>query len=627
MSGIVARFEFDGASCRPEFLDAMCTAMPHRSTAGIARHTDGAFAAARLCSDPRHPAVRHHLRADKLIIATDARIDNQVELRERLGLRPSASEVDLIAEAWRRWGIEFLTRIEGDFSLVLFDTATRTLVAARDRFGVRPLYYHLDGRSASFASEIGALRRLPRVGETINERRVAEYIVTLHEDVEETFLAGVQRVAPGSWLRIGPGGVQRGRYWQLEPGEGVRLASQEEYDEGFRTRFIRAVDRRVDSPAGIGSALSGGLDSTAVAMAARHLLEPRGIELHTFSAVFDDVPESDERPYIDDATALPGVVPHMIAGDHLRPLGESDRLLCVDDEPLLGPNAFISDAVYRAARSAGVGIIFEGFDGDIVISHGTARLAELARAGHLLTAWGEARRLGARFSVTPCGIFWRRAVRPLIPESVRTLRRRIGQHAVSELRRTLIHPEMIGRYDLECRVELSVAQRRRRSTSSVLDHLEGLRTPVVSLGLELLERTAARAGVDVRVPFFDRDLVEYCVALPSSQKLHDGYSRYIMRHALGGILPESVRWRGGKSSLGPNFFHVFSTYESDRVQRMVLGAPEAIAPYFDVDGLRAAALRLLRGEASGGDMVVLWKALVLDCWVRSVATTAGTGVA
>jgi asparagine synthase (glutamine-hydrolysing) len=197
------------------------------------------------------------------------------------------------------------------------------------------------------------------------------------------------------------------------------------------------------------------------------------------------------------------------------------------------------------------------------------------------------------------------------------MRRRISGSAGRELASSMIDTQTVRRFALADRFDDIVHARRWRSRRQRLDHLGELESAVVPLGMELLDYTAAGAGVELRHPFMDRELVEFCLGLPPEQKLHDGWSRYILRTGLEGILPEQIRWRGGKSSLAANFRWTLGRYERERILRVISEAAEVIEPYYDMEAVRSATRRFSDGSATATEEIALWKAAVLGGWIRS----------
>src|SRR2546425_12240871 len=159
-------------------------------------------------------------------------------------------------------------------------------------------------------------------------------------------------------------GVRMEQYWVLDPEREIRMKSDGEYAEAFREIFTEAVRCRLRSAFPVGSMLSGGLDSSSIVCVARQLLAQNGsTPLHTFSVVFPDLPECDEREYIDAVVAGGGVEPHYLRGDELSPVAGLERQLDQQDEPFYAPNLFLHAGLYDAAAHTGVRVLLDGLDG------------------------------------------------------------------------------------------------------------------------------------------------------------------------------------------------------------------------------------------------------------------------
>ena len=168
-------------------------------------------------------------------------------------------------------------------------------------------------------------------------------------------------------------------YWSLDPTSELRLGSDEEYAAAYREMFTEAVRCRLRSAFPRGSHLSGGLDSSSVTCVARKLSQQTDTaRWHTFSNIFEDVPQCDERPFINAVLAQGGYIPHYIHADRSSPLMDLERVFWHQEEPAIGPNHFLPWQLNRAASQAGVRVVLDGFDGDTTVSHGAVRFTELA---------------------------------------------------------------------------------------------------------------------------------------------------------------------------------------------------------------------------------------------------------
>ena len=493
-------------------------------------------------------------------------------------------------------------------------------------------YYFLSCKFFVFASEIKALLCHPEVPRKLNQVRVGEYLASMFDDKTITFYAGILRLPPAHSLTVSRAGIQLRQYWSLDCSRELQLRSDDAYAEAFRELFIEAVHCRLRTAFPVGSMLSGGMDSSSVTCVARQLLAREGDRrLQTFSAVFDEVTECDERHFIDSVLAQNSVEPHYVHGDQISPLADLDRVLWHQDEPFYAPNLFLTWNLYQAAARQSVRIVLDGFDGDTTVSHGEGYLDELASAGQWCTLAAAIRAYSRTFNLDWRTLLWRYVwhyrldptiagskVLKLMLRSWRTLRRR-GE-AINRARWSAdLNPNFVRSIEL---VERRKAQQSGPNPPRTEreNHYRKLTWGGMPFTLEVLERAAAAFGIEPRFPFWDKRLVEFCLALPPQQKVHGGWTRIVLRRALQGILPREVQWRNSKSNLGPNFEHGLRTYERQRLEEAILRDAETIEKYVNVDSLRAAYRRFESGGV-GDDTLMIWKALSLSLWLQRTALT------
>ena len=636
----------------------------HRGPDGCGTWSDGwvALGHRMLQTTPESVHERQPLAnaTGDLILTADARVDNRTELLHELGaIRGASSATDvtdgaLILAAYERWGEGFCERLIGDFAVAIWDARRNALVCARDHMGVKPFYYHRSRGLFAFGSELKQLLALPEIPRRLEEVRVGDYLASRMDDESITFYRDIVRLPSAHRMVVTRDGTRLERYWALDPDREMQCASFEEYADGFRHHFAEAVRCRLRSVSPVGALLSGGLDSSSIVCAARHIraTEPSATALQTFSAIFPDVPECDERPFIDAVLDGGGLEPHFVRGDRLGALGDLDRMLDQEDEPFYTPNLFLHWAMYDCARERGVRVMLDGVDGDSTVSHGTRYLTELARAGrwedfgneakllaegrkvqpgHYLRSQGfpcltERARVGdvlavasavlairRHFGVSPWGVLRDCVVRPLAVEPVarrwgrpRPVRRFTGQ--------TIIAPEFARRAGLAERHAGMRGHRFDLMRSSREDHIRRLSGGLLRVVLEVLDRVASAFSVEPRYPFCDKRLVEYCVALPADQKLRRGWTRFILRDALAGVLPEKVRWRSDKGDLSANFRRALAT-DRQRLATELFDTGSALDHHVELSTLRRA---FDDGSWIRSDdlAVTMWKFATISTWLR-----------
>src|SRR2546425_255849 len=560
MSAIAGIVRLDGAPADRANLDRMLERLAHRGPDGHGLHiADSCGLGHRMLwttPESLHERLPLTDATGELTLTADARIDNREELCSLLSAPSTVTDAELILQAYARWGERCPEHLLGDFAFALWDARRRLLFCGRDHFGVKPFYYHhRPGRLFAFASEIKGLLVLSEVPRRLNETRVADYLVPLLEDKEITFYEEIVRLPPAHRMVVTREGVRMEQYWAVDPEREIRMKSDGEYAEAFREIFTEAVRCRLRSAFPVGSMLSGGLDSSSIVCVARKLLaDDGGGKLHTFSAIFPDVPECDEREYIEAVIAGGGVEAHYVRGDLIGPLHSLEQLLHHEDEAFYSPNLYLYWALYDSASQHGIRIILDGFDGDTTVSHGIAHLTDLASSGRWPTLTREVFGLARRFGRSPWRILLAHVVRPLAPNWVRRSWRvlRMGRGLV-EATPDGLNTHFANRMSLLQRMRALQAQRARGPRTARQDHWQRLTWGVFPFALEVADRAAAAHGVAPCYPFFDRRIAEFCLALPPEQKLRGGWTRVVMRRALAHLVPNQVQWRGGEAGPSPEF--------------------------------------------------------------------------
>lgn len=559
---------------------------------------------------------------DSLVIAADARIDNRDELIASLGIDrdhdPSDSE--LILKAYERWQDHCPGKIVGDFSFSIWDGRRNSLFCARDHMGVKPFYYFCGpGNFFAFASEIKALLALPGVSRDVNELKIADYLVAEFEDKEITFYKDVSRLPPAHFLTVTPRGISKNCYWKLDGGYELKGLTDEEYAAAFSELFTEAVRCRLRGGDRPGSLLSGGLDSSAIVCRAReHLADDPGQDggLHTFSVVFNKVRECDERRYINAVTSGGGLKPHFVHGDDIGPFADIESAFWCKDEPFYTPNLYLHRALYAAAQRQGVDILLDGIDGDSAVSHGLARLAELAARGRWLKLAREATAVSKGRTHSARRMVRDHAVRPFAPDAlIRTWRAATGRSRSSVYLTppVVINPDFARRLNLADRLRDLSSSWERPARSAREDHLRRLTWGGTPLLLEVADSAAAAVSVVPRYPFFDRRLIEFCLSLPSRQKLDGGFTRVVMRRALADSYPEELRRRRDKSNLSPNFIRGLRVLDRKLVGEIIEKDIETVAEYVDIPVLHNTYQRFL-SSGSNEDALGVWRAATLALW-------------
>lgn len=644
MSGIAGIYFRDGRTVERTDLERMVEILAHRGPDGSGIWSDGSVGLAHrmLWTTPEslHERLPLVSRSGQLAITADARLDNRADLIGQLGLAgPAAREIPdsaLILAAYEKWGEQCPERLLGDFAFVIWDGRTKSLFCARDHVGVKPLYYYASERIFVFATEIKALLCISGVPRRLNELRVADYLVPQHYDKQSTLYEDILRVPPAHHLTVGRERFESPQYWALDSTHKLHLKSDDEYAEGLREIFEEAVRCRMRSAFPAGSMLSGGLDSSAITCMARKLYDSGACSdvarptdgqgrWPCFSTVHSVVKECDETSYIKAVLARGGYEPHFFDADQTGPLDDVDNVLWHQDEAIPAGNLYSNWNLYRAANARGVRVILDGYDGDTAISHGLGYFRELALAGRWLSLSMEvapyAMKIGEPWAGALWAWAWAYGLNPLIERhrALRVARRGVqvirppGPAAARVAWDAGIHP------DFKRRTNLDERRHAVRGTPPLTEqalHYQRLASAGDPYTLELLDRAGAAFAIELRFPFRDKRLLEYCLALPPEQKICRGWTRMVMRRAMHGILPTEIQWRGGKVDMHPSFEHGLATFERERIEDVILSDPTAIEAYVDLARLRASYEKLIAREARADDANGVWRVVYLALWLR-----------
>jgi asparagine synthase (glutamine-hydrolysing) len=549
----------------------------------------------------------------RLQLVYNGEVYNYRELRTELEPRGhrfhTGTDTEVIVAAYREWGERCVERFNGMWAFALWDADRRRLFCSRDRIGVKPFHYRLDGGRFVFASELKAFRGDRETPLAANVHAVRDYVEQGYVDhMGETFFAGIHRLPPAHSLTFGENGLRVWRYWGLEPGD----APQGDPVEAVRELFLDSVRLRLRSDVPIGTCLSGGLDSSAIAVTVDHLLhteaenaKPIGERQRTFTAYFEDR-GFDERPFAEAVVAQTGADAHWISFDADDVVANVESIVETQDEPFGSTSMVAQWYVMRAAAQAGQKVMLDGQGSDEVFAgyhlYFGAYFVDLLLERRL----GLLRREVQAYRSVHAASVGRTALqlaRPLLPPDLKWVARGRVKGGTS-----LTHAGLRG-----------IAPTAEANGAHFPDRLRRmLHLVLTERGLpELLryeDRNSMAHSLEARVPFLDYRLVELLFSLRGENLIQSGMTKALLRRALGDLLPPVVRDRVDK--LG------FVTPEA-RWMRGPLGdlagdvfASRAFAErgWIDAPAARRRLERHRSGELDAG--FELWRALNVELWAR-----------
>ncbi|HNQ16041.1 MAG TPA: asparagine synthase-related protein, partial [Pyrinomonadaceae bacterium] len=307
------------------------------------------------------------------------------------------------------------------------------------------------------------------------------------------------------------------------------------------------------------------------------------------------------------------------------------------DHPIGVPNVFMDWAIFKTAEQRGVNVMLSGFDGDSAVSYGYEALPELVRQGKWIRLIRDSSALVKNMphrQHTLRKLLWNQGFRPAIPESVRQLWRlaqgrprvlppdnRLPSVNAFGLKR--LNPDFIKRVDPERRY-LELREKEYPSgVDNATDSWNALRNGLFAFALETFEKLGAGRGIEPRFPFFDRRLIEFCIRMPSEQRLAGGWTRSILRRAMTGILPPKIQWRRDKANIGLSFKLNLLKFGRGEIEEAVGPGRRLLEPFFRMEMLDSALLKYEKDPLGrDGEPMLLLTAAHLSNWLRNESAGA-----
>jgi asparagine synthase (glutamine-hydrolysing) len=614
MCGIVGYVGWGGS---PQASDAdlrlMCGAIRHRGPDG-----EGHFVAPGVALGMRRLSVIDVAGGTQPIGNEDASVQvvfngeiyNYRELRSRLvaaGHRlATRSDTETLVHLYEDDGDRLVHALRGMFAFAIWDTRRQRLLLARDRLGIKPLYYWERPGGLLFASELRAFLALDAFPRRLDRAAIGEYLALGYVPEPDCIFEGVKKLHPGhtlSWDR--ERGSELAQYWSPARSEALEVDEREATEE-LRRLLAEAVRSHLEADVPLGAFLSGGLDSsTVVAHMSRQMDRP----VRTFSIGFEE-PEFNEAP-------AAAAVARALGTEHRELIVRPDADVLVEDvvrffdEPFADSSALPTYLVARLARED-VTVALSGDGGDELFG-GYTRYAEVLR---------------------------RRELRPAaLRHVIRSVARRLphaspGRNRLLDLARrrraryaaTVASPLTVS----DGGVALPIIAGKSGTFDALLDRwfdqLEGrdFATQMMLVDtmsylpgdiLTKVDRTSMAVSLEARVPLLDHHLVEFMVALPSGLKMKDGTGKWILRRAIADLVPREVLDKP-KQGFGVPLRRWFRKELRHRIERL-LRADSPVYEFVDRAAVTRVATehRLRRRDHSH----LLWKLLVLDLWLRCLA--------
>jgi asparagine synthase (glutamine-hydrolysing) len=477
-------------------------------------------------------------------IVFNGEIYNYLELKAELSKLGQSfrtqSDTEVLLASYREWGTSCVQHFNGMFAFAIWDPKANAVFLARDRFGEKPLFFttHVE-HGIYFASEMKALLSLPWVSHEQSEDVTASFLRgEYYEDSPSTFFKSINRFQPASCMLVNSNGkiTKQWRYWVPDYNSQIQDGSIDHAAEKFRELLTDSVRIRLRADVPVGTSLSGGLDSsTLVALSSKLGKDSKTFSQSTFSARFDDDPTLSEGPAIDELNKFVGTKAYSISPDPKGIEKVSSRLHWHQEEPFPSASIYLQWSVMQLARESGVKVLIDGQGADEILagyqfyirSH-QLDLLETRRFATLLRATYMHRSRLARASQQ-------------FEQSKRRFDHEIS-YSFPQLGQLALRPNSRP----SSKYQIGLPNTEKKGNRLRLQLAEALQYNCLPTLLRYADRNSMAFGLEVRLPFLDHKLVEFCISLPDSFWIQDGWHKYVMRKAIEGVVPPSIQWRADK---------------------------------------------------------------------------------
>ncbi len=624
MCGIVGILNLKGEPVSTVILHKMVDAVTHRGPDNEGYHIDGSvgFGHRRLAIIDRSAAgLQPMLTQDsRFMISYNGEVFNFQELRVELeGLGhsfKSRTDSEVVLHSYAEWGKESIKRFNGMFAFGIWDGRQRMLFLARDRYGIKPLYYYHDENVFIFASEIKALLRHPALKAQVNSKALLEYFTFQNIFTDQTLFKGVKLLPPGhtAFLKVEePGKLQLQKYWDFDFREPAGTSNQQECEEEFKRLFAQGVRRQLVSDVPVGAYLSGGIDSGAITAVAAQQIP----YLASFTCGFDlsSVSESemgfDERKRAEHLsyffkTELYEVV--LKAGDMQRIL--NDLVWHLEDLRVgqCYPNYYVSRLASKFVK-----VVLSGTGGDELFAGYPWRYYRGAKNEHF---------------------------KEYIQRYYKSWQRLVPEETIQELFQPDVWKEMkdISTAEIFSAV-MSSAHQEPKTPEDYINNSLYFEAKTFLHGLLMVDdKLSMTHGLECRVPFLDNDLVDFAMTVPVRYKLRNlgqtaiwvdenevrpkrelyfektSDGKLIVRNVLGQYMPADyvTNFKQGFSAPDASWFRKESLHF---IRSSFIENRARIYDYLREDTVRELVNEHLNGEKNR--RLLIWSLLSFEWWLKN----------
>ncbi|MBW1634786.1 MAG: hypothetical protein JRJ68_00800 [Deltaproteobacteria bacterium] len=490
---------------------------------------------------------------DYMVITMDGRLDNREELALLLDipgyLLDKLTDSDFIVRGYCKWEEECPEHFLGDFAFVIWDEKRQQLFCARDHVGVKQLYFHLTDTLFVCANDLKGLVAHPEIKKEISSEAVANFIVNAELiSPELTFFKDIHKLPPAHSMTVTASRAVKKCYWRLEDAPQIQLSDADAYVEKLSELLERAVHDRIRSTYPVVSHLSGGLDSSTIAVIAARKLKENGGKLLAFNWLHKPTKNDDPSHYewsnsreIAEAEGIDHRYVSLAAGDIYHYMG-SHSIVYGDSSRF-----WYEYPVRQAAQDRGARTILSGWGGDeLVTYHGQAYYADLFSRGKIKKVLKELKQKAFADKASPMrrfvGALYHNIFLIFVPRKIYRYMPR--NRCAGELSFPFVKKEFLPVINKEAGKESTLTMQPKRTIRGHM--LAYWENGHLQSRIESWAASALSNRLEYCYPLLDKRIVEFIVGVPAEYLVRNGVGRYLFRSAAGKLLPGSILWANAK---------------------------------------------------------------------------------
>lgn len=545
------------------------------------------------------------------LILIDGNIHYKEDIAKQVGFKFSNTE-EFVQKLYEKTSINFTDYLIGSFSLIFHDIENDKTFFLKDHLGTKPMFYSINSTAFCVSSEIKFIHATKSFSTEINERKIMQYLCQYKENNHDTFFKKIKCILPSHIMQNQKNKIIQVKY-SYKFFENIEFTGRDNASKDLFRLLKSASKERYSEKYNSACLVSGGLDSSCINI----LLQD--ISKNKSKTVSMNFYKNDKNKLACDEEEFQKLIinkdSHInVNFTNVSPYGLVDEWLDRYDQPFNLANAYLWEETYKTSKANGIKVLFDGVDGDIVISHGWERFKKLFHPLYIHIFFYELFLFSKKHSSheQKSKSLALRIIRPLLRNNFffrPFFKAKDYFFKYSKKRKTIIKGNLLNDSNfLDTYDEMRLFR----------DHKENITNPMIETALSNLNILFYKFDIEQNSPFFDIKVMNYCVNLPSNLKLKDGSSRYILRQTFKNLLPKKIIDRHSKANLTHNFMNSINKEDFKKIKNEIRNIHPLLAKIVNVKELNKFYKILKEGTMKESVSMGIWSFYLTNKWLKKI---------